>query len=99
MFITTLRDLDNPKLFCISCDEKSHDFSAIWPGSPDISSNKYHNMCCVSDSGNESTDISTKWLSDLKSGFCKTQFYMNKVCFKNKTAQNMSTVYSICYTV
>ena len=26
-------------------------------------------------------DISTKWLSDLKSGFCKTQFYMNKERF------------------
>ena len=24
------------------------------------------------------TDISTKWLSDLKSGFCKSQFYMNR---------------------
>ena len=30
---------------------------------------------------NGTKDISTKWLSDLKSGFCKTQFYMNKERF------------------
>ena len=30
---------------------------------------------------NGTKDISTKWLSDLKSGFCKTQFYMNKEQF------------------
>ena len=36
---------------------------------------------CVMIRNNGTKDISTKWLSDLKSGFCKTQFYMNKEQF------------------
>ena len=38
-------------------------------------------FCFVTIRNNGRKDISTKWLSDLKSGFCKTQFYMNKERF------------------